>query len=365
MVGPAPSAGAYLAPSLRADSEAAERRTVGRVAGVTSLMAALVALGTLQLLNPHGVPSSFLPVAAVSLCTSVAFFFVRWDRLSPHWLHAIPIIATVETAAGIRLAEVYDDIAANYYLFIGLFAGYAFSSRRAVAAHVAFAAAASALPLLYDTPQGSETAARTVVGVLLLVVVTAIVTVLREGLQKRQRELQELAARDPLTGVGNYRLMSERLDYELARHRRSGASLTVMLLDLDGFKEINDSLGHLTGDRVLVEVAAALARSVRAQDTVARQGGDEFSILAPDTGDEQARRLATRVQNAVADVTSGRLSTSVGWVTFPADAQDAGALLALADAELRRTKRERGAGRDGREALARGVVPLIVEQSIR
>src|SRR2546421_2182536 len=115
---------------------------------------------------------------------------------------------------------------------------------------------------------------------------------LREGLEKRQRELEDLAVRDPLTGVGNFRLLSERLDYEIARHLRSGGSLTVMLLDLDGFKGVNDTFGHLVGDKVLVDVAHALGSSVRAQDTLARQGGDEFSILAPDTENDEAKALA-------------------------------------------------------------------------
>jgi RsiW-degrading membrane proteinase PrsW (M82 family) len=96
---------------------------------------------------------------------------------------------------------VYGDIAVNYYVFVALFAAYAFSSRRAVAVHVAFAAAASALPLFYRSPQASLAGARTVVDVLLLVVIAGVVTLLREGLQTRQRELQELALRDPLTGV--------------------------------------------------------------------------------------------------------------------------------------------------------------------
>jgi diguanylate cyclase (GGDEF)-like protein len=347
--------------SVRGVGLAAETRSVGRVAGVVILLGALVALATVHLLGHRRVPTSFDLVVGVSMCSGVACVLIRWDRLPARWLYVVPAIATVDTALGIRLAGVFGDIAANYYVFVAVFAAYAFSSRRVVAAHVAFASAASALPLFYAGPHASLAGARTVVDVLLLVVIAGIVTRLREGLQTRQRELQELTVRDPLTGVGNYRLLSERLDHEVAHHRRSGESLTVMVLDLDGFKEINDTFGHPVGDRVLIEVARALASSVRAQDTLARQGGDEFSILAPDTDDEQAKRLATRAQEAVTTATNGSLSTSVGSATFPTDTQDPAALLALADADLRRAKPERRAPERAHEGSRRAGILRLVE----
>ena len=96
-----------------------------------------------------------------------------------------------------------------------------------------------------------------------------------------------------------------------------------MLLDLDGFKAINDTFGHPVGDRVLVEVARALSATVREQDTLARQGGDEFSILAPATGEEGAVALAMRVRDAVAIATRDSVATSVGWVIDPARGEDA------------------------------------------
>src|SRR5256885_1651687 len=97
---------------------------------------------------------------------------------------------------------------------IGRVAGVLIVSRAVVAS------GASALILLYHQQPGSETGARVAVTILLIMGVGAIVTLLREALQRRQRELENLALQDPLTGVGNYRLLAERLDYELARHRR-------------------------------------------------------------------------------------------------------------------------------------------------
>ena len=108
------------------------------------------------------------------------------------------------------------------------------------------------------------------------------VTLLFSDVEGSTRLLQELGA--------------DAFGDELARHRRSGMSLTLLVLDLDGFKEINDTRGHLAGDRVLVEVAGALRSALRSQDTLSRQGGDEFSILAPETDGMQAEQLARRSQ---------------------------------------------------------------------
>ncbi|HWC85610.1 MAG TPA: GGDEF domain-containing protein [Solirubrobacteraceae bacterium] len=317
-------------------------------------LGALTALASAMIVRHPGAPISFYVLTVVSLLTGIGCVLMPWGGISARWLHVVPVVATVEVALGVRLAGVYGDIAANYYIFVVVFIGYAFSTRRAIAAHVAFAVAASSLALLYVSLDAAETAARTLIRVLVLLVIAGIVTLLREGLQKRQRELELLAVRDPLTGVGNYRLLSERLEYEILRHRRSGATLTVMLLDLDGFKEINDTYGHPTGDRVLHEVAAALASTVRAQDTLARQGGDEFSILAPDTTDAQAEHLAVRVREAVRMATRDSLTTSIGWVTYPSEAEDPEILLALADANLRYAKRRLGADRSERTPSAHG-----------
>jgi diguanylate cyclase (GGDEF)-like protein len=318
------------------------------VAGVASVLAPVVALLALHLFGPVSVPLSFDIVAGVAIGIGIGFLIVPWDRLPAWALHAMPLITIIETAIGIRVIGSYSDIAINYYVFIAVFVAYAFDSRVIVAVYVAVLSAAAALPLLYGGSSVNDTPARVIIGVLLLVVVTGIITVLREGLEKRQRELEQLAVHDALTGVGNYRLLNERLEYEIARHLRSGACLTVMLLDLDGFKNVNDTLGHLVGDRVLVEVAQAIQTTVRGQDTVARQGGDEFSILAPETDDEAAQALADRVEEAVREATAGRVTTSIGWTTFPTQAEDPRMLLAIADAELWRAKRERREDRAGR-----------------
>jgi diguanylate cyclase (GGDEF)-like protein len=335
---------------------ASERRTIGHAAGIVTTVASCAGLIAV-VLGDHRVPPAFYLLVALTICGGVACILFPWERHSTNWLHPIVVIATVSTAIGIRLVGGYGDVAADYYVFVGVFASYAFTSRKGIAAHVGLACCAAALPLVYAHSKDPEAAPRTVVSVALIVLLSWIVMLLREGLQRRQRELEELAARDPLTGVGNYRLLSERLQYEIARHKRSGGSFTVMLLDLDGFKEINDTLGHLAGDRALCDIAGALASAVRSQDTVARQGGDEFSILAPGTDDERAAGLARRAQTAVHEAMGGSVTTSVGWVTFPNDGSDPGTLLAQADAQLRRAKHERGTERHGRAFVQIAQIP--------
>ena len=151
---------------------------------------------------------------------------------------------------------------------------------------------------------------------------------------RREREgLRASALTDPLTGVANRRAMIEWVDYEVARHDRLRSSFALVALDLDGFKLANDRFGHPAGEELLRDVGVALARSVREQDTVARMGGDEFCILAPETDEPGAERLVERVEVALSRVTAGveALGASIGVALFPGDGATAHELLAAAD----------------------------------
>ncbi|MDP8943181.1 MAG: GGDEF domain-containing protein, partial [Actinomycetota bacterium] len=165
----------------------------------------------------------------------------------------------------------------------------------------------------------------------------------RRRLEAERAALRSLARVDALTGAGNVRLLHERLGYEIARHSRHGRRLALLALDLDGFKAVNDRFGHPAGDELLRDVARELVRAVRSEDTVVRQGGDEFCVVAPEAGPAQAERLAERLEAAVARAGAGleRLSASVGYAVFPDEGEDAAALIARADAEQARLKRER------------------------
>lgn len=152
-------------------------------------------------------------------------------------------------------------------------------------------------------------------------------------------ELKELAATDPLTGLSNRRSFLDRLTAELARGRHADRTLCIALLDLDGFKAINDVHGHGVGDQVLIQVAGTLKRSIRASDLAARFGGDEFILLFPETPIAQAEGLIGRLRPITISVPNGptkelQLNFCWGIAAWPEDGPTLEQLLQVADTRL-------------------------------
>jgi diguanylate cyclase (GGDEF)-like protein len=159
--------------------------------------------------------------------------------------------------------------------------------------------------------------------------------------------MRHWALTDSLTGAANRRGLAERIEYEVARHTRQSRKFAIVMIDLDGFKLVNDRFGHHAGDELLRDVAAALREAVRDQDTVARLGGDEFCVLAPETDRAGAAHLADRVRAAVHRVTTGldTLSASVGAAVFPDDGKDPTTVFQAADdAQAAAKRRSRASG---------------------
>ncbi|HKH16639.1 MAG TPA: diguanylate cyclase [Solirubrobacteraceae bacterium] len=162
----------------------------------------------------------------------------------------------------------------------------------------------------------------------------------------RQRDtLREQARTDGLTGLLNHRACHERLGEEIARARALERPLSVVVLDLDHFKAVNDAYGHAEGDKVLAAAAQKLRSSVRGNDVVARLGGEEFALILPGVDGARAADAAERARAAIAEVGVGgaALSCSAGVAAYPDDAADAARLLELADGALYWAKRS---GRD-------------------
>jgi len=180
----------------------------------------------------------------------------------------------------------------------------------------------------------------------------AAMVAVRERLGGQRDAMRDYALSDPLTAVANRRSLLWRAEYEIARHTRAQGRFAVAMLDLDGFKHLNDRFGHAAGDDLLRAVAVGLERAMRAQDTVARVGGDEFAVLAPETDERGAHRLAERVVDAVADVAAGfdSIHASVGIAVFPEDGTTAAELLHAADQRLLGAKRDRPQAARGRRA---------------
>ncbi|MEC1522494.1 EAL domain-containing protein [Neobacillus niacini] len=160
-----------------------------------------------------------------------------------------------------------------------------------------------------------------------------------------QEKITHMAYHDSLTNLPNRRLFNEQLTIKLNEARHSIQPLVIMYLDMDRFKYINDSLGHLMGDRLLQEVAKRLAQSVRKKDIVARVGGDEFTIILPETDREIALEVAEEIFEAFKkpfyiDNYELFLTTCIGISTFPYDGEDPQVLIRNADAALYRAKEQ-------------------------
>jgi diguanylate cyclase (GGDEF)-like protein/PAS domain S-box-containing protein len=157
----------------------------------------------------------------------------------------------------------------------------------------------------------------------------------------RERRTRHEAQTDPLTGLANRRTLERTLDTAIARARREEREVAVLLLDLNGFRMLNDRWGHLAGDGTLRAVARRLQRSVRERDLVARNGDDEFAIVLPDLqpGAPVAKECRARVDDALSapvrfEGGSTTLRADAGMATFPHHGADAVALLAHADRQL-------------------------------
>jgi diguanylate cyclase (GGDEF)-like protein len=185
-----------------------------------------------------------------------------------------------------------------------------------------------------------------VVGLSLAVLLGALVLVWSRS--EKMQELRLLASQDPLTGLKNRRRFEEDLRNELARSRRERTVGAVMMLDLDNFKQVNDTLGHPVGDRTIAEIAAVLTARMRTTDSVARLGGDEFAIVLPRCDLDEAEEIADAIGKSIRLHTlPGEavppITASIGIATFGPQSEGYDAVLSAADNAMYEAKR---AGRD-------------------
>lgn len=168
-----------------------------------------------------------------------------------------------------------------------------------------------------------------------------------ESLRTREHDERHRALHDALTGLPNRTLLDDRLEAAIAIAQRNFTPLSLLLLDLDGFKKINDTLGHEAGDVVLVEVARRLSGALRASDTAARLGGDEFVVLLPGTplvgAADTARVLVDVISRPITiGLAHPMVGASIGVAVFPDQGRDAKTLLAAADAAMYSVKQNGG-----------------------
>jgi len=177
---------------------------------------------------------------------------------------------------------------------------------------------------------------------------------------RRQSESRHLAEHDDLTGLANRRALQTRLQSGIAEAKALQQQLALIFIDLDGFKQVNDRFGHVTGDALLGIVATRIANCVRTQDLACRYGGDEFVVMLTKLGDTStASSVAAEIQARIdgrycIDGQDLAISASIGLASYPADGMQAEALLSSADASMYRSKqaRARSALQPARDAVA-------------
>ena len=167
---------------------------------------------------------------------------------------------------------------------------------------------------------------------------------INKTLRKKNKELHELSITDSLTGLYNRKHLMETLDNEVARSKRHKHDFAVLVIDIDHFKEYNDTYGHLAGDEVLSRLASVFKKSVRSCDYVARYGGEEFILVLPEIGPEDGVKAAERIrkkvvkENFAGDGEPREVTVSVGVASYPKDGDDPQAIIRHADAALYKSK---------------------------
>lgn len=319
-----------------------------RVLGVFYLAGALLVLLSILLPQPEGADSTGLLGICVS-ATVVGSASLIWASHARMWsVHAVLAGGTALICLCIFFSGVAAGVYYGMFIWVVLVAG-SFFGGRAVAIHVAWIMISWGVTLL-SVDEISEFSVVTgwTLGSFVLVVAAAVMseivagrTETEEELRSAQGELDHLAHHDPLTGVANRRLFDLELVRELARAKRTKAPLSIIALDFDGFKKYNDENGHFAGDRLLKSATSAWAGTLRAEDLIARFGGDEFVALLPGSPQVEASRVAKRLCHLLS-VGSVGCTCSTGVASWDGH-ESAETLLVRADKLLYEAKRARHA----------------------
>ena len=336
---------AAVARSVSGETPVPPRRTIAYSGGFLFLSGAvLVTIGLLVERSPG--TRTLLALPAVLVATVVSILLLSRPELLP--LPVYPLLTALGTALISVLAYSDGSLSSAeslLYVWVVLYSFYFYSLRIAVLETVVVAAAA-AIELAFRRDVSGR------LPLWLLITGTSLIG----GLAIRQlvTQVRWLADRDGLTGLYNRRRMLEELERDRRRAERAGEPLSVVILDLDRFKQFNDDRGHLEGDRHLREVAECWAAELRSGDVLARFGGEEFVVVMPACPLEQAVVVADRLRT----VTPNQQTASAGAVVWDAN-EDAMSLLGRADAALyvaKQTGRDRtvvGSG-DRRSPAPRG-----------
>lgn len=312
-------------------------RGAWRLAGLLFIVGSISTIPGTFLLEKDFEPWMY-SLTALAVLSGLVCLILPWWRIDDRWLSVVPVLATVQIAVALAVTHY---VFAYLFFFVAIYVALVFPTLRRQAPFLVLIMVALLVPFAYDTEPVRRTtlwALAVAPGVMFIAIVVGRLTA---NLEASRDAYRRLSSEDGLTGVGNYRSLVERLREETARHQRRGREFALLTLDLDDFKMVNETQGHLVGDLVLAIVGSMIDLKVRTEDQVFRQGGDEFSVIAPETGRQQAELLARRIGESLNRITSGsvRMSATVGCAVFPHDGTTPGGLLDAADSALRSGKR--------------------------
>jgi diguanylate cyclase (GGDEF)-like protein len=306
--------------------------------------------------GPHGDVDRLRLLAVGEVIIGVGLLLMpkRWQHLVPGIVvfGAVAVVSVSVTCNGERYGDA-PTMTEFFYAWPAVYVGY-FFSRSMVPVFVAVTAAAYAAALASMHLIGNVEI-RWLLTVVVIAGLTAAAHTIRGYVDGLIGRLEETARTDALTRMPNRRAFDERLQIELGRAGRTGEPLSLLLGDVDRFKQLNDRFGHAAGDAVLVAIGRILMRECRAIDTAARVGGEEFAVLLPAASAAAALTTADRLRTAIAQVTDGDgrpVTISFGVAEHPADGVTPDALLRSADKALYAAKE---AGRDRVRRFERSV----------
>lgn len=295
------------------------------------------ALGLASLLTGAS-PTANVPALGVVVAVAAgagALLLLFGARLPHAVLSASVVLATAIVSTAVVLDGHSDSVYGSLYVWVVVEA-WCFLTRREALVHFSLAAVAYASALIVLDGAGVP-AQRWILTIGVALVAGVLVSLLRDRIVVLLDRLSEAARTDPLTHLPNRRAFNERFEVQLNRARERGTPLTVVIGDLDGFKLVNDRLGHHAGDEALCRLSRELETWKRRGDFAARLGGEEFALLLPSTDEREALPVVERIRSAVRDAFGGfpePLTISFGIAAFPVHGDDAPAVLRAADQAL-------------------------------
>lgn len=322
-------------------SGASERELAATLLSSIAISGALVGLLTYVLPHPPGT-DFVLPTIAFTVSIIAGLALLRYRRTAPWWAIGF-VVALGSGVITVTMLSVPDrtGVYAPYYVLIAIFSFYFLRPRHAIA-QLGLIGILYAVATAIDGAPGAAEIWANGVGIALLV--GLLVLALRVRIEGLVATLELTAETDVLTDLANRRGFDRRIETSIEVARARSEPLALVLIDLDRFKQVNDSLGHLAGDAALARIGKLLPEAVRDDDRVYRFGGDEFALILPRADRATAETIADRVVTAIADAFAGeqaQLTASVG-VALLVEDEDSTGLIASADARLYASKRRAG-----------------------